>query len=118
MSPKFIDVYCVRDAYELVLNKTNTIFEFAPFVIISNALLAVASLPIIISSFANENSIEFEFDDEMFEKTEIALYAILTYVAASKTVDFIIVGVEEYTGITIISDQSEKIRVMIKVRQT
>lgn len=44
---------------------------------------------------------------------EIALYAILTYIAAAKTVDFIIEGVEEYTGITIISDKSEKIRLMI-----
>lgn len=44
---------------------------------------------------------------------EIALYAILTYLAASKTVDFVIEGVEEYTGITIISDNSEKIRLMI-----
>ncbi len=44
---------------------------------------------------------------------EIALYAILTYTAAAKTVDFIIEGVEEYTGITIISDESEKIRLMI-----
>jgi len=44
---------------------------------------------------------------------EIALYAILTYLVASKTVDFIIEGVEEYTGITIISDNSEKIRLMI-----
>ncbi len=44
---------------------------------------------------------------------EIALYAILTYLAASKTVDFIIEGVEEYTGITIISEQSEHIRRMI-----
>ena len=44
---------------------------------------------------------------------EIALYAILTYLAASRTVDFVIEGVEEYTGITIISDNSEKIRLMI-----
>jgi len=44
---------------------------------------------------------------------EVALYAMLTYIAASKTVDFIIEGVEEYTGITIISDKSEKIRLMI-----
>lgn len=44
---------------------------------------------------------------------EIALYAMLTYIAASKTVDFIIEGVEEYTGITIISKESEKIRQMI-----
>ncbi|MEE9430353.1 MAG: YitT family protein [Melioribacteraceae bacterium] len=44
---------------------------------------------------------------------EIALYAILTYLAASKTIDFVIEGIEEYTGITIISDNSEKIRFMI-----
>ncbi|NCQ12383.1 MAG: YitT family protein [Bacteroidetes bacterium] len=44
---------------------------------------------------------------------EIALYAILTYLSASKTINFIIEGVEEYTGITIISDFSEQIRLMI-----
>jgi len=44
---------------------------------------------------------------------EIALYAILTFIAASKTIDFVIEGIEEYTGITIISDKSEKIRAMI-----
>lgn len=44
---------------------------------------------------------------------EIALYAILTYMAASKTVDFVIEGIEEYTGITIISDNSEEVRLMI-----
>lgn len=44
---------------------------------------------------------------------EVALYAMLTYMAAAKTVDFIIEGVEEYTGITIISTKSDKIRLMI-----
>lgn len=44
---------------------------------------------------------------------EVALYAILTYLAASKTVDFIVEGVEEYIGLTIISRQSEEIRLMI-----
>ena len=44
---------------------------------------------------------------------EIALYAILTYLAASKTVDFVIEGIEEYTGITIISKKPEEIRIMI-----
>ncbi|MFY0674103.1 MAG: YitT family protein [Bacteroidia bacterium] len=41
---------------------------------------------------------------------EIALYAILTYFIASRTVDFIIDGVEEYLSVTIISRQPEKIR--------
>jgi uncharacterized membrane-anchored protein YitT (DUF2179 family) len=41
---------------------------------------------------------------------EVALYSILTYLAASKTVDFFIQGIEEYIGLTIISKKSEKIR--------
>ena len=44
---------------------------------------------------------------------EVALYAILTYLAAAKTINFLVDGVEEYTGITIISDNSDKIRLMI-----
>ena len=44
---------------------------------------------------------------------ESALYAMLTYLAASKTVDFIIEGIEEYIGVTIISIKSDKIREMI-----
>lgn len=41
---------------------------------------------------------------------EPALYSILTYVAASKTLDFIIHGIEEYTAIVIVSQQSQAIR--------
>ena len=41
---------------------------------------------------------------------EAALYSILTYLAAAKTVDFVIYGIEEYTAITIISAQSGAIR--------
>ena len=41
---------------------------------------------------------------------ETALYSILTYLSASKTVDFIIQGIEEYTGVTIISNKSNAIR--------
>ena len=48
-----------------------------------------------------------------FLSTEIALYAILTYFSASKTVDFIIDGIEEFMGITIISEKSEEIRLAI-----
>jgi uncharacterized membrane-anchored protein YitT (DUF2179 family) len=44
---------------------------------------------------------------------EIALYSILTYLAASKTVDFIIEGIEEYTGVSIISVKAAEIRKMI-----
>lgn len=44
---------------------------------------------------------------------EIALYSILTYLTASKTVNLVVEGVEEYIGVTIISTHSEDIRVMI-----
>src|SRR5882724_4392514 len=41
---------------------------------------------------------------------ESALYSMLTYFAASKTVDFLIHGVEEYTAVIIMSERSEEIR--------
>jgi len=44
---------------------------------------------------------------------ETALYAMLTYLSASKTVDYIIEGIEEYTAVTIISVKADKIRTMI-----
>lgn len=44
---------------------------------------------------------------------EAALYSMLTYLAASKTLDFVVEGIEEYTGVTIISQKSEDIRKMV-----
>lgn len=44
---------------------------------------------------------------------EQALYSMITYLAASKTLDFVIEGIEEYTGVTIISSHHEEIRQMI-----
>jgi uncharacterized membrane-anchored protein YitT (DUF2179 family) len=44
---------------------------------------------------------------------ETALYAILTYLAAAKTVDFVVDGVEEYVGVTIISNHHEELRIML-----
>lgn len=41
---------------------------------------------------------------------ESALYSILTYISAARTLDFIIHGIEEYTAMTIMSDRSEFIR--------
>ncbi len=48
-----------------------------------------------------------------FLSMEIALYSMITYLAASKTLDFIVEGIEEYTGVTIVSAHSEEIRQMI-----
>jgi len=44
---------------------------------------------------------------------EIALYSMITYVAASRTLDFLVEGIEEYVGVTIVSSHSEDIRLMI-----
>ncbi len=44
---------------------------------------------------------------------EKALYSMITYLAASKTLDFIVEGIEEYIGVTIVSTHSEQIRQMI-----
>lgn len=48
-----------------------------------------------------------------FLSVEIALYSMVTYLAASKTLDFVIEGIEEYTGVTIVSPQNDEIREMI-----
>lgn len=39
-----------------------------------------------------------------------ALYSILTYYTASRAINFVIEGLEEYTGVTIISGESEMIK--------
>jgi len=41
---------------------------------------------------------------------ETALYSVLTYFTASRTIDYVVEGIEAYTGVTIISGQSEVIK--------
>ncbi len=41
---------------------------------------------------------------------ETALYAILTYLVASKSVDFVVHGIEEYTSVIIVSEKSEEVK--------
>lgn len=48
-----------------------------------------------------------------FLSIEIAMYSMITYLAASKTLDFLVEGIEEYFGVTIISSHSNEIRHMI-----
>ncbi|HEX9955999.1 MAG TPA: YitT family protein [Fibrella sp.] len=45
-----------------------------------------------------------------FLTIEQALYSMVTYFAASKTIDFIIHGIEQYTAILIVSDEYKAIR--------
>ena len=47
---------------------------------------------------------------------ETALYSMLTYLAASKTVDFLITGIEEYIGVTIVSHKADAVQQMIMQR--
>lgn len=51
-----------------------------------------------------------------FLGVDSALYSILTYAAASRTIDFLLHGIEEYTAITIISTKSEEIKSAIMNR--
>lgn len=41
---------------------------------------------------------------------ETSLYACLTYYTVTKSIDYVVEGFEEFTGVTIISSQSEKIK--------
>ena len=51
-----------------------------------------------------------------FLGVEPALYSIVTYFAASKMIDYILNGIEEYTAVTIISDRNDEIKDMITKR--
>jgi uncharacterized membrane-anchored protein YitT (DUF2179 family) len=44
---------------------------------------------------------------------ERALYSILTYLAAARTVDFVLYGIDEYTAMTIVSERNAEIRARI-----
>jgi uncharacterized membrane-anchored protein YitT (DUF2179 family) len=48
-----------------------------------------------------------------FLSIETAMYSLITYLAASKTLDFVVEGIEEYIGVTIISSHYEELRQMI-----
>ncbi len=45
-----------------------------------------------------------------------ALYSILTYYSASRTINFVVEGIEEFTGVTIISGESERIKEELVMR--
>lgn len=46
----------------------------------------------------------------IFLGVEPALYSVLTYIAASQTIDFLLHGIEAYNGVLIVSGQHEAIR--------
>ncbi len=69
----------------------------------SSSLLKVGDVILILNIFIFSAA-------AFFLGVESAMYSILTYFAASKTIDFLIHGIEEYTAVTIISSRSEEIR--------
>lgn len=83
---------CVIDGTEVmaIYASKNTALSLGDFIMIVNVLIFGVSAWVF--------------------NTEIAMYAILTYLSASKTVDFIVQGIEEYTGVTIISSRSQQVR--------
>lgn len=80
--------------------------EILALYISRNSILSVGNIILIL------NIIIFTFA-AYFLNIEIALYAILTYLSASNTIDFIANGIEQYIGVTIISDKNNEIRSFI-----
>lgn len=74
----------------LLISKTSRLLKVGDVILILNIFIFLAAA--------------------FFLGIESALYSILTYFAASKTIDFILHGIEEHNGITIVSTQSELIR--------
>ena len=86
---------CVTDGIEVLALYTwrKTSFTISEIILALNVLIfAVAA---------------FEFG------IEIALYSILTYLAATKTIDYVVEGLEAYTGVTVISGHSEIIKAKV-----
>lgn len=77
--------------------------EVLALYISKNSILTVGNIILIL------NIIIFAFA-AYFLNIETALYAILTYLSASYTIDFIVNGIEQYTGVTIISEHQEEIK--------
>jgi uncharacterized membrane-anchored protein YitT (DUF2179 family) len=80
--------------------------EIAALLVSKKSVLKVADVILILNVLIFSTA-------AFFLGIERASYSILTYFAASKTIDFLLYGLEEYTGVTIISQSSEKIREVI-----
>jgi uncharacterized membrane-anchored protein YitT (DUF2179 family) len=75
------------------------------------AILVTKKTPLLkISDFILLINILIFSTAALFLAIDIALYSILTYFGASKMIDFVVQGIEQYIGVTIVSEQSEEIR--------
>ena len=77
----------------LLVSKYSSILKVADVILILNVLIFATAA--------------------FFLGVESASYSILTYFAASRTIEFLLYGLEEYTGVTIISSHSNEVRLMI-----
>src|SRR5215207_6522331 len=77
----------------LLVSKNNSVFKVADVILLLNIVIFSAAV--------------------FFLGVEPASYSILTYFAASKTIDFLLHGVDEYTGVTIVSVHSDRVRTAI-----
>jgi uncharacterized membrane-anchored protein YitT (DUF2179 family) len=78
------------DIAALVLSKSTPLLKVSDVILLLNLVIFSAAV--------------------FFLGVESALYSILTYLSASKMVDFILNGIEQHTGITVISRKGEAIR--------
>ena len=74
----------------LIVSKRSPLLRVGDVILIFNVILFLAAMTLL--------------------GVEPALYSILTYVAAARTLDFVIYGLEEFTAITIVSARSAAIR--------
>ena len=74
----------------LLISKRSHVLKVGEVVLLFNVLLFVVAMSVL--------------------GVEQALYSILTYLAAARTLNFVIYGIEEYTAITIISPEHALIR--------
>ncbi|SFN79619.1 Uncharacterized membrane-anchored protein YitT, contains DUF161 and DUF2179 domains [Paenimyroides ummariense] len=54
----------------------------------------------------------------IFFGLEAAFYSMLTYFVASKTIDYVVEGFEEFTGVTIISSKSEEVKAFLVLQMS
>jgi uncharacterized membrane-anchored protein YitT (DUF2179 family) len=77
----------------LIVSKRSGMLRVGDVILIFNVILFLAAMTVL--------------------GVEPALYSILTYITAARTLDFVIYGLEQFTAITIVSAQSAAIRARI-----
>jgi uncharacterized membrane-anchored protein YitT (DUF2179 family) len=77
----------------VLLSRSSAILKVSDIILLFNVLIFTAAV--------------------FFLGVEEALYSIVTYFAASKMIDYVVNGIEEYTAVTVISDYNDEIKDLI-----